>query len=623
MPFVSENCREQGGAEILKVLFTGLEEFRANFKSFLTYEILFKILSLVVLGPIFVVSGAYFISFTGHSSVSNERLAAYFLSVPGAVSVLLWGIASLSVLFTEFAGLLLIAYSSMRGRSVPGGRALVFSLKSIPDVIGLGAVQFLVWAGCCLPFVVCAGLTYLGLLTEHDISFYPARRPPAFRLAVVIGLVLAAACLGITFHLLISWFYALPVRIFERRTARRALSESRDRVKGSYWRIAGILVSAPAIFLALTAACTLIVSLIAQMAGYGLGTLLKKPPAAAVIVPAVNYGAAALFSIMAFPWFGSLIARLYRDRCTELTLPLPALPEDGKEDRPGETIPARALTWGVVVLIFALTGVIAVAVHEDLQREDKVQVTAHRGSSAKAPENTLSAIRRAVDDGADFAEIDVQETADGVIVVLHDSDLMRIAGVNKKIWETPFAEIRTMDAGSRFSKQFAGEPIPTLEQAIDSARGKIKLNIELKFNGHEKRLAERAVEIITGRKFEENCIVTSLNYEGLLRVRKLNNRIKTGHIVAKAVGDITARDVDLLSVESRLATFRLIRKSHGKNKQVHVWTVNKPARMDYFVDMRVDNIITDHPDVLVELLRKRVGMNDAERIRRKMTNWLR
>ena len=78
-------------------------------------------------------------------------------------------------------------------------------------------------------------------------------------------------------------------------------------------------------------------------------------------------------------------------------------------------------------------------------------ITAHRGSSMAAPENTLAAIARAIEDGADYAEIDVQETADGTVVVIHDTDLKRITGLAEKIWDVTYDEVRELDFGSWFS----------------------------------------------------------------------------------------------------------------------------------------------------------------------------
>ena len=103
--------------------------------------------------------------------------------------------------------------------------------------------------------------------------------------------------------------------------------------------------------------------------------------------------------------------------------------------------------------------------------------------------------------------------------VLHDSDLMRVAGLNKQIWEISYDEIKTLDAGSWFSEEFRGERIPTLAETIETARGRIKLNIELKFNGHEQSLSQRVIRIVREHGFENECIVTTLDYDRLMEVR--------------------------------------------------------------------------------------------------------
>jgi glycerophosphoryl diester phosphodiesterase len=107
-------------------------------------------------------------------------------------------------------------------------------------------------------------------------------------------------------------------------------------------------------------------------------------------------------------------------------------------------------------------------------------VIGHRGAAALAPENTLSSVERAIEDGADWVEIDVQETADGEVVVLHDSDFMKLAGTPLKIWEGSFAEVRSLDIGSWFGPEFRGEGVATLEEALLRAKGRAKVIIELK-----------------------------------------------------------------------------------------------------------------------------------------------
>ena len=102
-----------------------------------------------------------------------------------------------------------------------------------------------------------------------------------------------------------------------------------------------------------------------------------------------------------------------------------------------------------------------------------VHITAHRGSSRRAPENSLSAVRQAIADGADFAEIDVQSTRDGQVVLWHDADLMRTIRDPRQIGDCTLAELQTLDVGSHFSPAFAHERIATLEEAIAGGGGSI------------------------------------------------------------------------------------------------------------------------------------------------------
>jgi len=279
------------------------------------------------------------------------------------------------------------------------------------------------------------------------------------------------------------------------------------------------------------------------------------------------------------------------------------------------------MTGGLIAAsIAAIAGTAATV--DRLRLEPTVGITAHRGSSLSAPENSLSALRAAIEDGADIAEIDVQETADGAIVVIHDSDLRRIAGDSRGIWEVSSAELATLDAGSWFGPSFANERIPTLEQAISLVRGSMRLNIELKFNGHDKRLAERVVEIVGREGFAEEAVITSLDYRALQDVRALTTTIPVGFIVASTVSRITRLDVDLIAIDRRRATPAFIRATHRAGKEVHVWTVNDRTGMQRFIELGVDNIMTDDPAMLRDLLAERAALSDPEKWLLTFRNWL-
>ena len=233
----------------------------------------------------------------------------------------------------------------------------------------------------------------------------------------------------------------------------------------------------------------------------------------------------------------------------------------------------------------------------------QIPVTAHRGSSKEAPENTMAAIEKAVEEMAEYAEIDVQTAKDGVIVLSHDSTLRRTAGVNRKIRDMTYRELLGIDVGAWFSEEFRGEKIPALSQVMGYAKGRIQLNIELKNEGTDTDLPEAVAEMIREYDMTEQCVVTSLNLNYLKRIKAVNPDILTGYIISAAYGNFySEEEVDFISIRSSLVDSRMLDRVHEYGKTVHVWTVNSKAELERMKLLRVDNIITDVPVLAKEVI---------------------
>jgi glycerophosphoryl diester phosphodiesterase len=269
----------------------------------------------------------------------------------------------------------------------------------------------------------------------------------------------------------------------------------------------------------------------------------------------------------------------------------------------------------VAVLVLAIAVWTVFELVENVRLEDRVDITAHRGSSLAAPENTLSAVTRAIADGATFVEFDVQLTADGVLVVAHDADLMRMARVPAVVSKSTYADLKKADLGIRFDPKFAGERIPTLEEVIDATRNRIKLIVELKsYQADSKRLAAEVVRTLETHDLLDDAVVMSLEYGETQEVKRLNPKVTCGFVSTAALGDISRLNVDFLAVNAAKATNALIGTAHAQGKEVFVWTVNKPDQMSTMIDRGVDNIITDDPATLVDVLQSRRDLSNAERI---------
>ncbi|WP_261305695.1 glycerophosphodiester phosphodiesterase [Paenibacillus andongensis] len=258
------------------------------------------------------------------------------------------------------------------------------------------------------------------------------------------------------------------------------------------------------------------------------------------------------------------------------------------------------------LLVFLSIELVAPFTTTPLLADNYSQVTAHRGSSAITPENTLRSFRQAIIDRAGIAELDVQETADGVVMVMHDDNAFRTTGINKNMWEVTSSELMEASAGSWFSPEFQNERVPTLEEVLRLAKDHIKLNIEMKNNGHGKLLAEKTVDLIQSHGFEKECTVTSFDDKLLHTVKKLNPLIKTGLIVGQKTENIESimknSDFDVISVAYPLVTESFMKLAETHQKKVYVWTVNQPTIMKQMLALGVSSIITDHPDQLVEIM---------------------
>ena len=233
----------------------------------------------------------------------------------------------------------------------------------------------------------------------------------------------------------------------------------------------------------------------------------------------------------------------------------------------------------------------------------ETEITAHRGSSRTAPENTIPAIEAAVEEMADSVEIDVQMTADGVVVLGHDASLKRVAGVNRSIASMTFEELEKLDVGSWFSSEYAGTRIPSLSEVLELCSQKTSLNIEIKYVGKNSELPEKTAEMVREYGMENQCVITSTNLSYLKRVKEALPEIRTGYIISAAYGNFySSEDVDFISIRSGFVTSALMQNAHEQGKAVYAWTVNTKSELERLTLLGVDGIITDRPVLAREIV---------------------
>jgi len=266
----------------------------------------------------------------------------------------------------------------------------------------------------------------------------------------------------------------------------------------------------------------------------------------------------------------------------------------------------------------------------------KVFNIAHRGARSLAPENTISAARKALEVGADGWELDVQMSRDKKMVVIHDESLVRTSNVkeifpHREPWlvrDFTLKELQELDFGSWFNetdpfgqiaagnvskeeqRSFVGVKILSLEEALEfTKKSKWKVNIEIKsfpFETDNFELVEKVVDQINQFKMEKMVMVSSFNHAYIKQVKKLNPRITTGALVDKPLNNpanyLKEIEADVYDVSVSAISLDEIELLQSKGFSVIIWTVNDEKTMKDLIKVRVDGVITDFPQKLKTIL---------------------
>jgi glycerophosphoryl diester phosphodiesterase len=587
-----------------------LRVFGRTWRGLVLADVLFKVFgALLTLGLMSAVLSAVMAE-TGSSAVTNTDIVAFLVHPKGLLLAFAGGAGTLFLILLEQAVLMAVAAilfyrSQLKPRDITkasGAAAYrIFRLAALLVLISLVIAVLPLSTGVLL---------FISVLGAHDINYYLSTRPPEFLVIAGVTTTLILGAVALLASLYVRAVLALPILLFEQHSPVRSIRESFSRTQKAGWRVAALLLAWNGAWSLTSWVC---------LAGFrslvGFGIHAADTTAAAVFSAAtVLVGFSLMVAALSFGSLAGhalLILKLYMSLHPKETRPDPAPDPPGTLEKES-SLARRALLAGALLLAMILA--VSVGLVTRLSQIGHTEITAHRGYSKVAPENTLSAIRMAIEAGADWAEIDVQETSDGVVVVTHDRDLMRMARNPRRVTDTPFEELRAIDVGITFSPRFAGERVPSLEEVISLAHGKIKLNIELKYYGDDPRLVKDVAHILRKNNFEQECFVASLNYPKLLEIKRENPALKTGAIITVGLGEITRLDVDVLSVNASLVNFLFLRKARKAGKEVHVWTVDDSGAAKVLMGRGIANLITNDPVRLLQARRAWEEFSPAKKL---------
>lgn len=583
----------------MKRFFKAIGVFFRAFPGVILFELMYKLLLTALGVPLLTLIVRSSMKSAGISYLSAENLGDFLLSpvtwiaVPGLLLVMaFFSIVELSALTACYA-------CRFERKKITVTEMLKVGLRSFVRAFrGTGILSF-------LGFMLVIPLAQFTMTSGVFLApMLPMLRSLAGGYGQWLYILLASLIQLLVTALLVSRSYSLHYLVLTDCRFPECTKHSREALNGKKLVTALEIILCGFLLIAITAAAAFVMSFAVIFCIRGF----SEPSAAAIsslrILSFMGQLLAALSTVISAPVvICFLTSKFLKDAGNTEKLILP----DFSEKR--HSTPVRI---GVGVLVTAVSIFLNFSYIQQIYKGNTdinlgiftmPRLTAHRGFSYAAPENTIYAFEEAIRIGSDYIELDVQQSADGKLVVIHDTTLDRTTDGTGKVSDYTYEELSGLSCGSWFRKgDFSDAGIMLLEEVLELADGEILLNIEIKKDGNEEDTARKAAELLELYDMTDSCYITSFSYQALKAAKKTDSSIKTGLItnVAAAAVYSQLRDIDAVSVNYIFVNQNVVSSAHRSGKQIFVWTVNKSDDIERMISLGVDNIITDRPDIAAE-----------------------
>ncbi|MFD1040279.1 glycerophosphoryl diester phosphodiesterase membrane domain-containing protein [Virgibacillus byunsanensis] len=570
-----------------------LQDFKVSYKKYLSFELLYMLLASFIFVPVISYMFNRMLTIMGTGSLLNTDIYKIGLSYTGVLGMLVISFFAVVVLFIEFGVIIIMAQKRYFHENILVSEAFVTTLRRLPKLLGFGIFQLIFILLLVIPFI--------------DSSTLPQFLD--FNIPIILTnmlyqsfwwIIVYVAVFLLMMFILIRWIFTLHAIFLEDKSIYKAMKRSWEITRFNKFKL---VLNLFLLNLLIFVIGFLFMNLISYTATL-IDTKIVGDFIGDYLVTFSSY-IAIISSYLLIPINIIIITRLFyrfqnqtNEVRDELTLQK-SKRLNAMENYISRIFTKRKYTLLTLILIY-LTTMFAInyTVNDNIvYLKWDVSVASHRGDLNHAPENSMSSIRSAMDKGVDAIEVDVMMTKDGVIVLNHDFDLERAAGVSTRIKDMTYEEVSKIDIGRLYSDEFIGEKIPTLDAVLEEMKQEeAQLIIDIKSTDSNSELAEKVVEVVEKHDMAELSYVQSFDYELLQEIRNRNSIIKIGQILFLSAGNLASLDVDFYTVRQTMLTERFIENARKQNREVWVWTVNVERNMKEVLKYGIDGIITDYPE---------------------------
>ncbi|MGX5468587.1 glycerophosphoryl diester phosphodiesterase membrane domain-containing protein [Bacillus toyonensis] len=566
------------------------------FWNVLTFQLAYKLLAAIVFVPLFGIIFNKLLYFGGYANATNDELLAFLKTPYGILAIVILSLLALFLIFTEFAVLIIISYFAHKRQKVKLRPILYKTVTYLPTLFTY-----------CLPGFILYAVVLLPLLNMgYETALIPQIQIPNFitgeLFKTTMGQVGYYTFFAVVAYLNLRWIFVLPIVVLEQKPFRTAARKSAALVKESFFKVlfflVGFFISIGIVYILFFGIYLLCLWGVYEFTNPEGTFALLAESTISVFLTSTLY----LFSSIVTPFYIMAITRLYLQKVPVEDVLL----EEGLDysKTKADKCFFQKHRWkfiSVYIVGIITAGMVVAFIVTFISNSYKEPIImAHRGYISKGVENTKEAVQGAIDAKADYAEIDVLQTKDGELAVIHDLKLKRLANANVHVSDLTMDELRQLTLSQ---DGFSGQ-ISTLDEIIKLAKGKIKLNIEVKLHGGEKDFVNKVLKAIKDNEFEKQCVIQTLHYPLIKEFKRANSDIKVGYILYASRANLKNVKADFYVAEEYMLNKKLVKEARKLNKPIYVWTVNDMESLKAYYKLNVDGIITDYPEDARETIKE-------------------
>ncbi|MBC1666587.1 glycerophosphodiester phosphodiesterase [Listeria welshimeri] len=576
--------------ESLKVMY----QFKTDY---LKVTLLLTILQAFVIGPFIYYFFFFILRVIGVPGITDANLGEIISSPVAVIMLLILALLILMFVYYELGFFIMMAIYQLRGESYTVFKIIQRLNVKAKYFLSYQAVYFLLYFFLLLPI---AGLSLPITITEN---LYLPHFITDELMKTSTGTWLYVIAMAIIFYISARLVFALPYFIEDKSIKiNGAIRKSWNYPKK---RLFFMLLK----WILLIVVMGFLVSIIATIIMLPLLLIEKITPGIAVVIAGITLTILQVIGFFVAGVFQGIIAQLLVRNAFTIEAQTTSV---SRSQFPHKK---RFIVGGIIIfIIFSSFNVYAV---NATLYEPNTKIIAHRGDTVNAVENTVEAIESAAKAGADYSEIDIQETKDHQFVVFHDMTLRRLAGSSKRVADMTLQELQqTKITSGAYSSHIA-----SFDEIINAAKkNKIDLLVEVKLHGGESSdMVERFITLLKKEKVADKYLVQSLNQPVIEKIEHADPSLETGIILALNIGNLPKTSADFIVLEDFSINKRILTQAKQNNKKVFVWTVNKEKLMQMYLRKNIDGIITNYPKKAIEL---RGSFNKNDSLRSRIENRL-